>query len=85
LVFIPTNENAGLEDAVSDHLGSAPCFALYDSSTGSFKTIEKRNAHHSHGICHPMNQLAKYHIDCVVCSGMGRRAIEALSTKGTKY
>jgi predicted Fe-Mo cluster-binding NifX family protein len=29
-----------------------------------------------------MNQLAHYKIDCVVCTGMGRRAIEALNAEG---
>jgi predicted Fe-Mo cluster-binding NifX family protein len=31
-----------------------------------------------------MNQLARYNIDCVVCTGMGRRAIEALNSEGIK-
>lgn len=84
LACIPTNGDTGLEDTVSDHFGSARYFTLYDSQTGELKTVKNRNAHHSHGTCHPMNQLAKYHIDCVVCSGMGRRAIEALSMEGIK-
>ena len=84
LVCIPTNGNAGFEDTVSDHFGSAPYFTLYDSVSDELKVVENRNAHHSHGTCHPMNQLAKYHIDCIACSGMGRRAIEALSTEGIR-
>jgi predicted Fe-Mo cluster-binding NifX family protein len=84
LVCIPTNGNAGAEDTVCDHFGSAPYFTLYDTSTDELKVIDNRNAHHSHGTCHPMNQLAKYHLDCIVCAGMGRRAIEALSTEGIK-
>lgn len=82
LVCIPTNGNTGLEDAVCNHFGSAGFFTLYDSDTGELNIIENRNAHHDHGTCHPMNQLAKHHIDCVVCSGMGRRAIEALNSEG---
>ena len=31
-----------------------------------------------------MNQLAKHNIGCVVCGGMGRRAVEALSSEGIK-
>jgi predicted Fe-Mo cluster-binding NifX family protein len=82
LACIPTRGNAGLEDAVSDHFGSTPFFTLYDTETDELTVIPNRNAHHDHGTCHPMNQLAKYHINCVVCSGMGRRAIEALNTEG---
>jgi predicted Fe-Mo cluster-binding NifX family protein len=84
LACIPTNGNAGLEDTVSDHFGSAGFFTLYNSETDELEVVENRNAHHDHGTCHPMNQLAKYHIDTVVCSGMGRRAIEALSTEGIR-
>ncbi len=82
LACIPTKGNAGLEDTVSDHFGSAPYFALYDTKTEELKIIENRNAHHDHGTCHPMNQLARYRLDCIVCSGMGRRAIEALMSEG---
>ncbi|MEW6411945.1 MAG: NifB/NifX family molybdenum-iron cluster-binding protein [Candidatus Zixiibacteriota bacterium] len=84
LACIPTNGSTGLDDTVSDHFGSAHFFTLYDDATGELKVLENRNAHHSHGTCHPMAQLAKYKIDCVVCSGMGRRAIEALNSEGIK-
>lgn len=84
LACIPTKGNAGLEDTVHDHFGSAPYFTLYDSESDKITVLENRNAHHSHGTCHPMNQLARYHIGCVVCSGMGRRAIEALNSEGIK-
>ncbi|MBU1317706.1 MAG: NifB/NifX family molybdenum-iron cluster-binding protein [candidate division Zixibacteria bacterium] len=84
LACIPTNGSAGLEDTVSDHFGSAPCFTLFDSETSEVTVLENRNAHHSHGTCHPMIQLARYKIDCIVCSGMGRRAVEALTSEGIK-
>lgn len=84
LACVPTKGDAGLNDTVSEHFGSAPYFTLFDSDAGEFTIVENRNAHHDHGTCHPMNQLAKYHIDCVVCAGMGRRAIEALNSEGIK-
>lgn len=84
LACIPTNGNAGLDDTVCDHFGSAPCFTLIDSDTGEVQVLDNRNAHHSHGTCHPMNQLAHHRINAVVCVGMGRRAIEALNAEGIK-
>ncbi len=84
LVCIPTKGDAGLEDKVFEHFGSAPFFTLYNSENGELKIVENRNAHHDHGTCHPMNQLMKYRINSVVCSGMGRRAIEALNSEGIK-
>ena len=84
LVCIPTQGNAGVDDKVNEHFGSAPFFTLYDSTNSEIKILENRNSQHSHGTCHPMNQLTRYHVDCIVCSGMGRRAIEALNTEGIK-
>jgi predicted Fe-Mo cluster-binding NifX family protein len=84
LACIPTKGNAGLEDTVFEHFGSAPYFTLYDSNSDEVKIVENRNAHHSHGTCHPMVQLARHRIDCVVCSGMGMRAINALNAEGIR-
>jgi predicted Fe-Mo cluster-binding NifX family protein len=84
LACIPTNDGEGLDATVCEHFGSAPFFTLYDTETGEVNVISNRNAHHSHGTCHPMNQLARYKIDCVVCGGMGRRAVEALNAEGVK-
>ena len=84
LACIPTRGDRGVDDVVHDHFGSAPFFTLYNSETGQTEVLDNRNAHHSHGTCHPMTQLARYKIDCVVCAGMGRRAIEALSMEGIR-
>lgn len=84
LVCVPAADNGGMEAAVYDHFGSAPYFVLHDTGSEETEVIENRNSHHSHGTCHPMNQLARYKIDAVICAGMGRRAVEALSVEGVK-
>jgi len=84
LVCIPTVGDRGLNDKVHEHFGSAPFFTLYDTETEEVNVLSNRNAHHDHGTCHPMNQLVRYHINCVVCGGMGRRAVEALNAEGIK-
>ncbi len=84
LVCVPTSNNAGMEGVVHEHFGSAPFFTLYNTESESCEVIENRNAHHSHGTCHPMNQLTKFKIDAIVCSGMGRRAVETLKTAGIR-
>jgi len=73
LVCIPTNGDAGSDDTLCDHFGSAPFFAVYDSVSD-----------HAHGACHPLSQLAGHHIDSIVCSAIGRRAIEMLNSEGIK-
>jgi len=84
LVCIPTLGNAGVEDRMSDHFGSAPFFTLYDSATEQITVLPNQNLHHGHGACHPMNQLATYKVESVVCGGMGRRAIDSLMSAGVK-
>lgn len=82
LACIPTQGDAGRDDQVHEHFGSAPFFTLYNSETDELRILPNNNAHHAHGTCHPMNQLAHHKIDCVICGGMGRRAIEALNAEG---
>ncbi|MDF1545824.1 MAG: NifB/NifX family molybdenum-iron cluster-binding protein [bacterium] len=84
LVCIPTSDGTGLDARIHEHFGSAPYFTLYDTKTEKTDTIENRNSHHSHGTCHPMTQLAKYKIEAVICTGMGRRAVEALNSEGIR-
>ena len=84
LACIPTKGNAGRDDTVFSHFGSAPFFTLYDSANDEVRVVENRNAHHEHGTCHPMAHLSRYKIDCVVCGGMGMRAILGLNAEGVK-
>jgi predicted Fe-Mo cluster-binding NifX family protein len=84
LLCVPTRGPGGKDDVVHDHFGSAPCFTLYNSETEELTVLDNRNAHHDHGTCHPMNQLQHHKIDAIVCRGMGRRAVEALSAEGVK-
>lgn len=84
MACIPTRGDAGRDDVVFEHFGSAPFFTLYNSETDEIEVLANRNAHHSHGTCHPVNQLARHKIDAIICTGMGRRAIEALNSEGIR-
>jgi len=84
LICLPTNGNACLQDSLSDHFGSANYFTIYDTDTDQLTVIENDNAYHSHGTCHPIDQLSEHQIAAIVCSGIGRRAIEAFMSAGIK-
>ncbi|MDD3731407.1 MAG: NifB/NifX family molybdenum-iron cluster-binding protein [candidate division Zixibacteria bacterium] len=43
--------------------------------TGEIKIMPNAGEHHRHGTCYPLLQLQSHHIDCVICPGIGRRAI----------
>ena len=82
LVCIPTNGDSGMNDSLCEHFGSAPFFTLYDSDSGEIQMVKNKNATHAHGTCHPMTQLTRFKIDSIICSGIGRRAIEMLKNDG---
>ncbi len=84
LACIPAKGKAGVEEQVSEHFGSTPYFILYNTDSDDINILDNSNAHHSHGTCHPISQLAGKNIDTIVCGGMGRRAIEALSVEGIR-
>lgn len=79
---IPTMDDAGQDAKLCEHFGSAPYFTVYDSETDSYETVNNSDHEHEHGTCHPMDNLKSKGIDCVVCRGLGRRALEKLNSSG---
>ena len=66
LVCIPSKGNNGLEDTLNDHFGSAPYFTIIETDSDRIEVVENRNSKHSHGTCHPLTQLKKYHLDSLL-------------------
>jgi predicted Fe-Mo cluster-binding NifX family protein len=83
-VCIPTETNDGFNAKVFGHFGSAPFFTIYDTEKETCETVDNTNAHHSHGMCHPISVLGTSSIDVVVCQGMGARAVQRLNEANIK-
>jgi predicted Fe-Mo cluster-binding NifX family protein len=83
-ICIPTENKEGLNAKVYGHFGSAPYFTIYDTESKTVTTAENTNAHHSHGMCQPMNAIIGKNIDAVVSGGMGMRAVQKLNEGGIK-
>ena len=81
-VCIPTQTNIGQQAEVHDHFGSAPYFTIYDMEEDICEIVDNSDRHHAHGVCHPLGVLDGKSISAVVCSGMGKRAIERLNEGG---
>lgn len=81
-ICIPTEDDRGLEGKVCGHFGSAPFYTLIDTESGSCEIIGNSHDKHGHGACAPVGLLSSHAIDSVVCKGMGRGAIAALSRAG---
>jgi predicted Fe-Mo cluster-binding NifX family protein len=83
-VAFPVQQDQGLESAVYGHFGSAPCFVIVESETGSFETLDNKDMHHSHGQCQPMKALAGNAVDAVVVGGIGAGALRKLQADGVR-
>jgi predicted Fe-Mo cluster-binding NifX family protein len=76
-----TNDD-GLDARLHTHFGSAPYYAIAETTTGAVITAANADCRHKHGECSPVDHIRGYSIDAVVCSGMGRRAYSALRSAG---
>ena len=83
-VCIPTQTNIGQQAEVHGHFGSAPYFTIYDMQEDTCEIVGNSNQHHAHGACHPLGALDGKSINAVICSGMGKRAIEKLNEAGIR-
>ncbi|MHC4203992.1 MAG: NifB/NifX family molybdenum-iron cluster-binding protein [Planctomycetota bacterium] len=83
-ICVPTETDMGKQAKVYDHFGSAPYFTIYDTEKDDCETVDNSNQHHDHGTCHPLKVLDGKAIDAVVCSGMGKRAIQKLNEAGIR-
>ncbi|MFA5224165.1 MAG: NifB/NifX family molybdenum-iron cluster-binding protein [Candidatus Omnitrophota bacterium] len=81
---IPTENKDGLKAKVFGHFGSAPYFTIYNTQNKQIRVIDNSNAHHAHGMCHPIGVIGVSSIDAVVCLGMGARAVENLNAANIK-
>jgi predicted Fe-Mo cluster-binding NifX family protein len=78
-VSIPVMGENGLDEKVGGHFGKSPAYAIYDSETKAIKTI-KNSSEHLGGTGLPPELLAKNGVNVVVCSGLGPKAIDMLSS-----
>ena len=83
-VCIPTQSNIGKQARVHEHFGSAPHFTIYDMEQDICEIVDNADKHHSHGMCQPLSVLQGKTINAVVCSGMGKRAIQKLNDAGIR-
>ncbi len=81
-VCIPVTHDLGPESPVSMHFGSAPFFAVAESTTGEVVTLVNRNEHHAHGQCRPLDAIAGQGVEAMVVGGIGMGAILRLQEAG---
>ena len=83
-IAFPVQEERGMDSPVYGHFGSAPCFIIVDSDTGTFESTDNPDKQHPHGQCQPLKGLSGHTVDMVVVGGIGAGALQKLSAAGIK-
>jgi len=78
---IPTDGSGGLEATVGEHFGRVPTFTLVDSETGAVEILDNTSEHMG-GAGLPADLLVQAGAEVILCQGLGRRAIQLLSSAG---
>lgn len=65
-----------------EHFGSAPCFLIADTDSGSVALTANAHCVHDHGSCDPADALGTMKVDAVICRGIGNRAAKRLQMSG---
>jgi predicted Fe-Mo cluster-binding NifX family protein len=80
-VCVPTSGTGGLDDLVGEHFGRVPTYTVFDTETQAVEIVDN-SSEHMGGRGYPAEILARTGIDVLLCSGLGRRAIQMLSSDG---
>ena len=80
-ICIPVTESKGLQSPFSAHYGSAPFFVIADTETKEHSVIAKSS---EEGQCGSFPFITQNNVSAIVCSGMGRRALENLNRSNVK-
>lgn len=80
-VCVPTNGAGGLDDRVGEHFGRVPTYTIFNPGTEEVEIVDNTSEHMG-GAGYPAEILAGLGIDVLLCSGLGRRAIQMFSESG---
>jgi len=80
-ICIPTNGDKGLDDTVGEHFGRVPTYTIVDLDTEEVKVIPN-TSHHAGGQGYPPEIMSREGVNTMVCSGLGRRAINMFEEMG---
>lgn len=81
-VIVPLDEQAGLFSKISEHFGSAPFYAIVDTTVDSLEIIVNDCVHHHHGQCNPSDFFSKLGDSALLCHGIEAGAVHKLQKMG---
>ena len=81
---IPSADDRGIDAPVASHFGSAPFFTMIDLEGDAVTVVRNPACGHAPGECHHLDILRAHGVGTVACSGIGRRAFDALARDGVR-
>jgi len=78
---LPVLGEKGMDEMIGGHFGKSPSYAIFDSRTNMVTTISNTSEHMG-GTGLPPELLAKNGVKVVVCSALGPKAVDMLSSLG---
>ncbi len=80
-VCVPSSGSGGLDDYVGEHFGRVPAYTIVDIDTGEVEVISNESEHMG-GSGLPADLLAQEGVDVMICSSLGRKAINLFDQHG---
>ena len=81
-VIVPLDEQAGQSSKISEHVGSAPFYAIADIELDSFEIIANDCMHNYHGQCNPPDFFSKLGASTLLCHGIEAGAVHKFQKMG---
>ena len=82
-IAVPTDGDGGLSEPIGRHFGRVRNYTIVDSETNEV-TILPNTSHHMGGAGYPPEILSDAGVDIMLCSGLGRRAIQMFEEMGVR-
>ncbi len=80
-IAVPSNGNKGLDEQVGEHFGRVPTYTIVE---GEKVEVIPNISHHTGGMGLPPELLHDNGVEVMVCSSLGRRAIDLFQRKGIR-
>jgi len=82
-IAVPTDGDKGLNELIGQHFGRVKYYTLVDTETNEVRVIPN-TSHHMGGVGYPPEILADAGVDILLCSGLGKRAVQMFREKKIK-
>ncbi|MEA1925069.1 MAG: NifB/NifX family molybdenum-iron cluster-binding protein [Candidatus Altiarchaeota archaeon] len=82
-IAVPSNGDKGMDEVVGEHFGRVPTYTIFEDQSREVEIIPNKSQHMGGGGL-PPDLLQEKGVDVMICSSLGRRAIDLFQEKGIR-